>query len=316
MAYLKICNIEKSFGKFKVLKNINLELKKGEFVCFLGPSGCGKTTLLRIISGLEKANSGKIFLEEKEITNFQPSKRMLSMVFQTYALFPNMNVFQNIEYGIKNKINTKEERKKKIDKVLELVGLLHIKKKYPLEMSEGQQQRVSLARALAMEPSILLLDEPLSALDAKVREKLRMEIKSIHDKLGITTIMVTHDQEEALTMGDRIVVMNEGEIIQVGYPEEIYNEPKDIFVADFIGKVNLIKDKKGKIHAIRPEQIEYSMIPVQDSIETILENIEFRGAFYRLKLRYEMELIYLDMLVKEKDKLGIKKNIKIYIKLI
>ncbi|MGL6064021.1 MAG: ABC transporter ATP-binding protein [Fusobacteriaceae bacterium] len=316
MAYLKICNIEKSFGKFKVLKNINLELEKGEFICFLGPSGCGKTTLLRIISGLEKADSGKIFLGEKDITDLQPSKRKLSMVFQTYALFPNMTVFQNIEYGIKNKISNKDERKEKIEKVLDLVDLLHIKKKYPLEMSEGQQQRISLARALAMEPSILLLDEPLSALDAKVREKLRMEIKSIHDKLGITTIMVTHDQEEALTMGDRIVVMNEGKIVQVGYPEEIYNEPKDIFVADFIGKVNLIKDKKGKIHAIRPEQIEYSITPKENSIETILENIEFRGAFYRLTLRHEMELIYLDMLAKEKNKLGIKKNIKIYIKLV
>lgn len=316
MAYLKICNIEKSFGKFEVLKDINLELCKGEFICFLGPSGCGKTTLLRVISGLEKPNSGKIFLGEKDITNLQPSKRNLSMVFQTYALFPNMTVFQNIEYGLKNKIINKNDRKEKIEKVLELVGLLHIKKKYPTEMSEGQQQRVSLARALAMEPNILLLDEPLSALDAKVREKLRLEIKSIHNKLGITTIMVTHDQEEALTMGDRIVVMNEGKIIQVGCPEEIYNEPKDIFVADFIGKVNLIKDKKGEIHAIRPEHIEYSVTPNKNSIETILEDIEFRGAFYRLTLSYGSELIYLDMLAKEKSKLGIKKNVKIYIKLI
>lgn len=315
MSYLDIQNIRKSFGKIEVLKGVDLTLNKGEFICFLGPSGCGKTTLLRIISGLEKTTTGKIFKEKNEITNLLPSQRNLSMVFQSYALFPNMTVFKNIEYGLKEKIKDKQVRKNKIDDVLELVGLSHIRDRYPDEMSGGQQQRVSLARALAMEPEILLLDEPLSALDAKVREKLRIEIRAIQKKLGITTIMVTHDQEEALTMGDRIVIMNGGEIVQIGTPEEIYNNPKDIFVADFIGKINFLTDNKGEVLSIRPENLKYSLENKKGYIETTIKNIEFRGAFYRLTLSYNKENVILDVLSKEKEQLNFEISKKIYIKL-
>lgn len=315
MSYLKIEDVRKSFGKIEVLKGINLNIEKGEFICFLGPSGCGKTTLLRIVSGLEKVNSGKLYLNNKEITKLEPSKRNLSMVFQSYALFPNMTVFENIEYGLKNKIKNKNDRKVKIENILELVGLSHVLEKYPDEMSGGQQQRVSLARALAIEPDILLLDEPLSALDAKVREKLRSEIKNIQKKLGITTIMVTHDQEEALTMGDKIVIMNGGEIVQIGTPEEVYNSPNDIFVADFIGKINFITNDNGEVYTIRPEKIEYSKEKILDGLKCTIEEIEFRGAFYRVLLKYKKENILLDILSKDMESLEMKKNSELYIRL-
>ncbi|MBC2852523.1 ABC transporter ATP-binding protein [Cetobacterium sp. 2G large] len=313
MSYLKINNIRKKFGKIEVLKDINLEIEKGEFICFLGPSGCGKTTLLRIIAGLEKCDSGTVYLGDKNITNASPSQRNLSMVFQSYALFPNMTVYQNIEYGLKNKMSSKEKRAQKIKEVLGLVGLLHIKDKYPDEMSGGQQQRVSLARALAMEPNILLLDEPLSALDAKVREKLRFEIKELQKKIGITTIMVTHDQEEALTMGDKIIVMNGGEIVQNDTPEVIYNKPKDIFVADFIGKINFITKENGEVISIRPEQILYSINSKENYVLAKIEDIEFRGAFYRVTLKYGKEKIILDIISKDIEK--VKNQSELYISL-
>ena len=290
MAYLSIQNIRKKFNKIEVLKGINLDINKGEFVCFLGPSGCGKTTLLRIIAGLEKNDSGVILVDEKNITHLEPSERNLSMVFQSYALFPNMTVYENIEYGLKKKIKDKSLRAKKIEEVLRLVNLEHISSKYPDEMSGGQQQRVSLARAIALEPNILLLDEPLSALDAKVRENLRKEIKDIQRKLGITTIMVTHDQEEALTMADRIAVMNGGEIVQFGTPKEIYSSPKDIFVADFIGKINFITNKE-EVFAIRPEMIEFSLEKEDKSFVGKIKSIEFRGAFYRIGVEVLDEIL-------------------------
>lgn len=315
MSYLSIKDIKKSFNKIEVLKGINLEIEKGEFICFLGPSGCGKTTLLRIIAGLETPSSGNIFLNEKDITKLDPSLRNLSMVFQSYALFPNMTVYENIEYGLKKRIKDKEKRKEKIMEVLNLVGLEHISFKYPDEMSGGQQQRVSLARALALEPNILLLDEPLSALDAKVRENLRNEIKDIQLKLGITTIMVTHDQEEALTMGDKIAVINGGEIVQYGTPKEIYNNPKDIFVADFIGKINFITNSESEIYVIRPENINYSLTEKENYIETIIKKIEFRGAFYRIFLDKNSEDILLDIMSKEMEKYNLKVGDKLFINL-
>lgn len=315
MPYLAIKKVKKQFNKVEVLKGIDLEIEKGEFICFLGPSGCGKTTLLRIIAGLEKLDSGSILVNGKEITTLEPSQRNLSMVFQSYALFPNMTVFENIEYGLKNKVKDKHERKNKIMKVLKMVGLDHITSKYPDEMSGGQQQRVSLARALALEPNILLLDEPLSALDAKVRESLRKEIREIQQKLKITTIMVTHDQEEALTMGDKIAIINGGEIVQFGTPEEIYSKPKDIFVADFIGKINFITDKNNDIYTIRPEDVEYFTDEKEETYKGIIKNIEFRGAFYRITLELFGDNIYIDILSKEKEKLNLKINDSLYIKL-
>ena len=315
MPYLAIKKVKKQFNKVEVLKGIDLEIEKGEFICFLGPSGCGKTTLLRIIAGLEKLDSGNILINEKEITTLEPSQRNLSMVFQSYALFPNMTVFENIEYGLKKKIKDKQQRKEKIMEVLKMVGLDHIISKYSDEMSGGQQQRVSLARALALEPNILLLDEPLSALDAKVRESLRKEIREIQQKLKITTIMVTHDQEEALTMGDKIAIINGGEIVQFGTPEEIYSKPKDIFVADFIGKINFITDKNNDIYTVRPEDVEYFTEEKEETHRGVIKNIEFRGAFYRITLELFGDNIYIDILSKEKEKLNLKINDSLYIKL-
>lgn len=314
MAYLSIQNIRKKFNNIEVLKGINLNIDKGEFVCFLGLSGCGKTTLLRIIAGLEKNDSGVILVDEKNITHLEPSERNLSMVFQSYALFPNMTVYENIEYGLKKKIKDKNLRTKKIEEVLRLVNLEHISSKYPDEMSGGQQQRVSLARAIALEPNILLLDEPLSALDAKVRENLRKEIKDIQRKLGITTIMVTHDQEEALTMADRIAVMNGGEIVQFGTPKEIYSSPKDIFVADFIGKINFITNKE-EVFAIRPEMIEFSLEKEEKSFVGKIKSIEFRGAFYRIGVDVLDEILYIDIISQKWEKLNLKLEDNFYIKL-
>lgn len=315
MSYLSIKDVRKKFNKIEVLKGINLDINKGEFVCFLGPSGCGKTTLLRIIAGLEKLDSGSITIEGKEITKLPPSQRNLSMVFQSYALFPNMTVYENIEYGLKKKIKDKSQRQEKIMEVLKMVGLDHITSKYPDEMSGGQQQRVSLARALALEPNILLLDEPLSALDAKVRETLRKEIKEIQQKLKITTIMVTHDQEEALTMGDRIAVINGGEVVQFDIPEEIYNNPKDIFVADFIGKINFITDTNNNIYTVRPEEVEYFFEEKPDTYKGVIKGIEFRGAFYRIALELFKDTVYIDILSKEKEKSEMKIGDILYIKL-
>jgi iron(III) transport system ATP-binding protein len=282
--FLSIKNISKNFGHFNALNQINFDIKKNEFVCLLGPSGCGKTTLLRIIAGLEEPNNGSIFLEGKDLTSLPPSQRDFGIVFQSYALFPNLTAFQNIEYGLKNRKIRSKERNERVLEALKLVDLLQIRNKYPGQLSGGQQQRVALARAIALSPKFLLLDEPLSALDAKVREKLRYEIRSIQETLGITTIMVTHDQEEALTMADKIVVMNNAEVMQVGTPEEIYDQPNSPFVADFIGSINMWKTKRGQssTSAIRPEHIEVSK---EEGLLSEIEHIEFRGAFYRLKLK-------------------------------
>lgn len=317
MSYLEIKNVNKYYSKFHVLKNISLSIEKGEFISFLGPSGCGKTTLLRVISGLEELNSGNIFLKGKDISILHPSKRNFSIVFQSYALFPNMTTWENIAYGLKNKKMPKDLIEKKVKSVLEMVGLFSISNKYPNEMSGGQQQRVALARAVALEPDILLLDEPLSALDAKVRESLRVEIKRIQKALNITTIMVTHDQEEALTMGDKIVIFNNGEVMQEGTPEEIYYEPINDFTADFIGKINFIDQKDGKTLYIRPECIEFGNILTFGYKEGIVKGIEFRGNIYRVLVYLEnMNIdIYIDMSWKEKNSLDIEVGTPIYVKL-
>ncbi|AFL69254.1 putative 2-aminoethylphosphonate ABC transporter ATP-binding protein [Sulfurospirillum barnesii] len=238
---ITINNVTKRFDDFIALKKICLEVKKGELVCFLGPSGCGKTTLLRIIAGLEECDDGEIIQHGKVITHLPPSKRDYGIVFQSYALFPNLTVAKNIAYGLKKKDFEKKEAKKRVKELLALVGLSGSEEKYPSELSGGQQQRVAFARAIATNPALLLLDEPLSALDARVRERLRQEIRELQKNLGITTIMVTHDQEEALSIADKIVVMNQGVIEQVGTPLEIYHQPKSLFVADFVGKINLLK---------------------------------------------------------------------------
>ena len=220
-AYLHIENLTKFFGEFVAVSKLSLEIFSGEFICFLGPSGCGKTTLLRAIAGLDPQSSGSITQDGKNISNLPPSERDFGIVFQSYALFPNLTVFQNVAYGLENQRLPKEEIRKRVASLLELVGMPEHTEKYPAQLSGGEQQRVALSRALATSPGLLLLDEPLSALDARVRVALRQEIRALHERLGVTTILVTHDQEEALSMADRIVVMNGGRIEQIGTPEEI-----------------------------------------------------------------------------------------------
>ncbi|MDR3426352.1 MULTISPECIES: putative 2-aminoethylphosphonate ABC transporter ATP-binding protein [Silvimonas] len=237
---LRLTGLHKQFGSFIALADINLTVRKGEFVCLLGPSGCGKTTLLRMIAGLENANAGQIDMLGVDVTRQPAAKRNYGIVFQSYALFPNLNVAENIAYGLKGRRQDKQSR---VSELLTLIGLTGIESKYPGQLSGGQQQRVALARALATSPGLLLLDEPLSALDARVREHLRREIRSLQQRLGITTIMVTHDQEEALTMADRIVVMNQGHIEQIGTPDEIYAMPQSRFVAEFVGRANWLGGK-------------------------------------------------------------------------
>jgi iron(III) transport system ATP-binding protein len=313
--FLEVRNVTKMFGSFVALEEISFGVRTGEFVTILGPSGCGKTTLLRVIAGLEEQNTGAIFLEARDISRLPTSKRNCGIVFQSYALFPNLTAEQNVAYGIRRRGKKKAEIKKRVREILELVGLGDSGHKYPAQMSGGQQQRVGLARALAPSPSLLLLDEPLSALDARVRVKLRQEIRQLQEQLGITTIMVTHDQEEALTMADRVAVINKGKLIQYGKPQEIYREPRNNFVAGFIGTMNFmnyctvedaetisysgftLKMANGSAKryigsevtiAIRPEDIhvlQSNAIDEDNVLITEVEDYEFRGSFYRLRLK-------------------------------
>ena len=237
--FLIIKGVSKAFDNFVALHDIDLAVRQGELVCFLGPSGCGKTTLLRIIAGLEVQSAGQIMQDGRDISLLPPIKRDYGIVFQSYALFPNLSVFDNVAYGLVNEGRAGIE--KRVGELLTLVGLPDSVRKYPSQLSGGQQQRIALARALATSPGLLLLDEPLSALDALERVRLRTEIRELQKRLGVTTIMVTHDQEEALSMADRIVVMNQGVIEQIGTPEEIYRLPSSPFVADFVGKINILR---------------------------------------------------------------------------
>jgi len=238
--FLRIRSLSKRFGQFTALSDISLEVKGGEFVCFLGPSGCGKTTLLRAIAGLDPQDKGTIEIGGRDVSRLPPAERDFGIVFQSYALFPNLTVAANVGYGLVNRRAARAAIDARVAELLALVGLPEQGAKYPVQLSGGQQQRVALARALATAPGLLLLDEPLSALDARVRLRLRDEIKALQRRLGVTTIMVTHDQEEALTMADSIVVMNQGVIEQVGSPESIYRKPATAFVADFVGTMTFL----------------------------------------------------------------------------
>jgi iron(III) transport system ATP-binding protein len=237
---VELQSIAKKFGDVVALGAISLAVREGEFVCFLGPSGCGKTTLLRIIAGLERQNSGVVRMRGRDVSGLPPSQRNYGIVFQSYALFPNLTVARNIAYGLETRKLDRGRIAARVDELLELIHLRAHRERYPAQLSGGEQQRVALARALAPSPSLLLLDEPLSALDARVRLGLRQEIKNLQRRLSITTIMVTHDQEEALAMADRIVVMNHGGVEQMGTPSEIYREPRSLFVARFVGQMNLL----------------------------------------------------------------------------
>ena len=247
MASVTITGVTKSFGNITVLQEFNQKFEDGEFITLLGPSGCGKTTMLRLIAGFEKPSSGEIYIGDKLVSSekqfLPPEKRGIGMVFQSYAVWPHMNVFDNIAYPLKIQKINKNEIEERVNQVLKIVHLEQYKDRFPSELSGGQQQRVALGRALVAQPEILLLDEPLSNLDAKLREEMRYEIKEITKKLKITVIYVTHDQIEAMTMSDRIVLINKGEVQQVAPPQEIYSKPKNMFVANFVGKVDFIKGK-------------------------------------------------------------------------
>jgi len=313
MTFLKINNITKNFGTTEAVTNFNLEIEKGELVSFLGPSGCGKTTTLRMVAGFEMPTGGRIVINGVDVTDTSPNQRDIGMVFQSYALFPNMTVAGNIGFGLKIAKKTPEEINQRVVELLELINLPDSGNSYPYELSGGMQQRVALARALALRPEVLLLDEPLSALDAKIRVSLRSEIRSIQQKLGITAIYVTHDQEEALSISDRVVVMNKGQMEQVGTPFEIYNFPKTAFVASFVGTLNtakteVIDPEKGLISmmgiqlkitdsiagkvkgdvvmvAIRPERISFASEGKKENIlDAKVENVTFLGSVVRIQL--------------------------------
>ncbi len=240
-AFLKLEGLGKSFGPNKVVKDVDLAVGRGEFVSFLGPSGCGKTTILRMIAGFETPTTGKIIVDGRDVTRLHPNQRKIGMVFQAYALFPNMSVAGNIGFGLKISGVSREDIRNRVGEMLKLIGLPGYEERFPYQLSGGQQQRIALARALAARPSMLLLDEPLSALDAKIRLSLRAQIREIQKELGITTIFVTHDQEEALSISDRIMVMNAGRADQIGTPFEVYNRPSTRFVAQFVGTLNVLK---------------------------------------------------------------------------
>ena len=311
-AAVALDGIAKKFGQFVALRGVSLSIAAGEFVCFLGPSGCGKTTLLRITAGLERQNAGTVTMRGRDVSGLPPSQRNYGIAFQSYALFPNLTVARNVGYGLETRGAGRAEIERRVDELLALVGLGAHKHKYPAQLSGGEQQRVALARALAPSPALLLLDEPLSALDARVRQSLRDEIRALQRRLGITTIMVTHDQEEALAMADRIVVMNHGVVEQVGAPTEVYTRPRSPFVARFVGQMNFLDATAGERSgwarlggvlmrhgsvepiaagtrvtlAIRPEEILVGPAAqgAENRLVTRIRAIQFLGPFTRLSL--------------------------------
>jgi len=278
---LKLEHISKSFEGQEVLKDISLDVKRGEFITFLGPSGCGKTTTLKIISGLLDPDQGRVILHGQDVTTLPPEKRNVNTVFQSYALFPHMNVEANVGYGLKLKKKSKDEIAKRVSEMLELVQLAGYEKRSPEELSGGQQQRVAIARALANGPEVLLLDEPLGALDLQLRRQMQLELKRLQKKLGITFIYITHDQEEAINMSDRIVVMDKGIFQQVGTPDEVYHRPKNEFVARFVGNANIVPGPNGESLAIRTEHI---LLDVPGGIEAVVKDKSFAGGLMRIEL--------------------------------
>jgi putative spermidine/putrescine transport system ATP-binding protein len=323
MAFLEIQDVRKSFGANTVVRKFDLAVERGEFISFLGPSGCGKTTVLRMIAGFEKPSEGAIRIDGKDVTDLPTNKRNVGMVFQAYALFPNMTVAGNVAFGLKVAGRPEAEIKARVEEMLTLIKLPHLAQRYPYQLSGGQQQRVALARALAPKPQILLLDEPLSALDAKIRVSLREEIRAVQRELGITTVFVTHDQEEALSISDRIVVMHEGRADQLGTPFEIYNYPRTRFVASFVGTLSVMRGrvvdpargtltvddqtviakrglegaKAGEVRsvAVRPEAVSLAPANGEDnSLQGTIEEVHFLGAIVRVRVRFKEHAVSLD----------------------
>jgi putative spermidine/putrescine transport system ATP-binding protein len=311
MAFLTLTNVSKVFGSAVAVEDFNLDVEKGEFISFLGPSGCGKTTTLRMIAGFELPSTGVVMLDGEDITYKSPNQRNVGMVFQSYALFPNMTIGQNIGFGLKVRNIDTGKIKERVDEMLSLIHLEKHIDKYPYQLSGGQQQRIALARALAISPRVLLLDEPLSALDAKIRVELRQEIRRIQQATNITTVYVTHDQEEALSLSDRVVVMSQGHMEQVGTPVQIYNYPSTEFVAQFVGQLNLLPVTDVNITtgqcklagqevkfdhssdrmvsdqprlAIRPEELQIGTGDGRNALTGTVESVLFLGAVVRLRI--------------------------------
>ena len=334
---INIKNINVSYGKNHVLKNVNIDIKEKDFFTFLGPSGCGKTTLLRLIAGFEQSQSGELFIDGKEVSKLNPWERDVGLVFQNYALWPHMTVFKNISFGLEEKKVPKNEINDRVDEVLELVGMQELKHRYPYQLSGGQQQRVALARTIVVRPKVLLLDEPLSNLDAKLRNQMRIELLELHNKLQITTIFVTHDQEEANSISDNIAIFNEGIIQQVGAPIDLYNNPENLFVANFLGTINVLNgeiqngsfksvnnfelknlksENKMKCSLlIRPQNI--SFIRRSDSDQAFkgkIEGKEFLGNIIRYQVLLNDHLITIDNVHQGKEKIYSKNdNIEFFI---
>ena len=334
---INIKNINVSYGKNHVLKNVSIDIKEKDFFTFLGPSGCGKTTLLRLIAGFEQSQSGELFIDGKEVSKLNPWERDVGLVFQNYALWPHMTVFKNISFGLEEKKVPKNEINDRVDEVLELVGMQELKHRYPYQLSGGQQQRVALARTIVVRPKVLLLDEPLSNLDAKLRNQMRIELLELHNKLQITTIFVTHDQEEANSISDNIAIFNEGIIQQVGAPIDLYNNPENLFVANFLGTINVLNgeiqngsfksvnnfelknvksENKMKCSLlIRPQNI--SFIRRSDSDQAFkgkIEGKEFLGNIIRYQVLLNDHLITIDNVHQGKEKIYSKNdNIEFFI---
>jgi putative spermidine/putrescine transport system ATP-binding protein len=324
MAFLEIDNLHKTFGSNTALHRFDMQIERGEFITFLGPSGCGKTTVLRMIAGFEAPTRGAIRIDGRDVTHLRTRQRNVGMVFQSYALFPNMTVADNIGFGLRIAREPQHKILRRVEEMLELIKLPSLGDRYPWQLSGGQQQRVALARALATKPQVLLLDEPLSALDAKIRISLRQDIRTLQRELGITSIFVTHDQEEALSISDRIAVMNEGRIEQVGTPLEIYNFPRTRFVASFVGTLNILSGHvvdpatgrmavdgqeltttrslapgdagKKRLLALRPEAIVLEAPATgRNTLRATVEEVSFLGAVVRIRTRVSNEVISLDV---------------------
>ena len=334
---INIKNINVSYGKNHVLKNVNIDIREKDFFTFLGPSGCGKTTLLRLIAGFEQSQSGELFIAGKEVSKLNPWERDVGLVFQNYALWPHMTVFKNISFGLEEKKVPKNEINDRVDEVLELVGMQELKHRYPYQLSGGQQQRVALARTIVVRPKVLLLDEPLSNLDAKLRNQMRIELLELHNKLQITTIFVTHDQEEANSISDNIAIFNEGIIQQVGAPIDLYNNPENLFVANFLGTINVLNgeiqngsfksaknfelknvksENKMKCSLlIRPQNISFTRRSDSDqAFKGKIEGKEFLGNIIRYQVLLNDHLLTIDNVHQGKEKIYSKNdNIEFFI---
>ena len=298
-AYVELKHINKTFNDYKASDDVSFSVEKGKLIGLLGPSGSGKTTILRILAGLENADSGEIYIDGKQVNNIPASKRKIGFVFQNYALFRYKTVYDNIAFGLKIQKKSRAEIKERVYELIELVGLRGFEKRYPAQLSGGQRQRVAFARALATQPHLLLLDEPFAAIDAKVRKELRSWLRELINRVGITSIFVTHDQEEAMVLGDQIAIMDQGKLVQIGKPEEVYLHPQNDFARDFLGISNRFTDIHGNTICCRPEELEFA---AEGSVKGIVRQEEFLG-FYR---QYYVETMNHEHIIVRTDR-----NIKV-----